>query len=663
MSNQSSNRLSRFWQSDSSRFSRPDKPILPKFWGFILFILILIFGAILAGLITFNRGPNDQKNKIVSVQVIGPNEAVTTEEVGYQLKIKNGESQNLKNLELTVNFPEGFNLISSQPDCSQKLTQGCIWLIDELKEKGEERVELKGSFLGEAEKEKSFSGRLNFQLSNLSATYQKEFSQSIVLKPVLDLEVESPAELTIGQESDLKIKVKNLGQKNLGQIKAIVVYPQWFILTKTEPSLKSQDLPASPASPASPAGGPSGGPSGGSSGGPDGTGSTGLLSKSFLIDDFKENQIQEINFRGYFSSSQDLVANFKFQAGLINQENDQFFLQTEKIQTISLREPSLSLGIKLNNSDRDSNLDWGDFLNISLNYKNTGQEEIRDLKLKLRLSGSQYLEVSRLKDLAWQWQSSENFLQSNNWQTEIGQDSSEEYFIWQDLQVPVLTLIKSGEEGNLELKFKIKPLKDALKENFTQAEISGELAAEGRTGSSSGIFQIKSQSVKVRIKTELSFKTAARYYDDESFAIGQGPLPPVVNQETYYWVFWSLYNTTNTLKDISVKTQLPAGVNFSGKSKTSVGQLNFDQNEKKVTWQIDQLPAYQGGPYSLVEAGFEIVIKPDQNQVGQILSLTRTSFLEAFDEFAKDSISQQAEPVDANLVGDPRGAGKGVVQP
>lgn len=630
MTNRSSNKLSQFWQSDYSRPNRPDKPILPKFLGFILFILILIFGAILAGLITFNHGPSDQNNKTISIQIIGPDEATTTEETSYWLKIKNNEPQNLKNLELILNFPDGFNLISSQPDCSQKLTRGCIWLVDELKEGTEEQIELKGYFLSQAEEEKEFSGQLNFQLSNLSATYQKEFFQSIFLKSVLDLEVESPSELTIGQESNLKVKIRNLSQKNLGQVKTTIIYPQEFIISKVEPDLKSQDLP-------------------------DG--------KIFLIEDFRENQTQEINFRGYFLTSQDLLTNFKFQTGLINQEDGQFFLQTEKIQTISLREPSLILGIKLNNSAQDSNLAWGDFLNISLNYENAGPEEIRDLKLKFRLKGCQYLDISRLKDLAWQWQSSESFLQSNNWQTEIGQDLSEEYFIWQDFQIPILTLIGPNEEGSLDFRFKIKSLKEALRENFTQAEISGELIAEGHIGSSSGVFQLESSLVKLRIKTDLSFKVAARYYDDESVAIGRGPLPPVVNQETSYWIFWSLFNTTNPLKDILVETQLPTGVNFSGKIKTSVGRLDFNQDEKKVTWLVDQLSTYQGGPYSLIEAGFEVTINPDRDQVGQILSLTKTSFLEAFDDFTKDLIFQELEPVDTNLAGDPRGAGKGSVQP
>ena len=139
-------------------------------------------------------------------------------------------------------------------------------------------------------------------------------------------------------------------------------------------------------------------------------------------------------------------------------------------------------------------------------------------------------------------------------------------------------------------------------------------------------------------------------------------MPPEKNKTTKYRIFFDITNTTNPINNIVVNTILPQGVDWTGNTKCSQGLILYNSQNRKVTWKIDNLDSYQGGPYSFVEASFEVSILPTENQEGAILPLTNNIVLNAQDSWTNKQIIKENKFLDTNLAGDRRGQGKGRVE-
>jgi len=73
------------------------------------------------------------------------------------------------------------------------------------------------------------------------------------------------------------------------------------------------------------------------------------------------------------------------------------------------------------------------------------------------------------------------------------------------------------------------------------------------------------------------------------------------------------------------------------------------------------LDSYQGGPYSLIQAGFAVKIIPLEQDIGRVIPLTKEIFMTAEDELTNDLIFQRISPLDTSLKNDPWFYGSGQV--
>ena len=153
-----------------------------------------------------------------------------------------------------------------------------------------------------------------------------------------------------------------------------------------------------------------------------------------------------------------------------------------------------------------------------------------------------------------------------------------------------------------------------------------------------------------------------RYYSDEMEVVGSGPIPPVVGKTTTYRLVWSLTNTTNPVKDVTVQTVLPASVVWEGRSKVSEGSvLSFDVSTRIVTWDLATIAAQTGSRLSELEAYFEVSVTPTSNDLGKLLALTGEQTISATDRFTLTAISFTRPAIASDLKGDPLGANQGIV--
>lgn len=165
-----------------------------------------------------------------------------------------------------------------------------------------------------------------------------------------------------------------------------------------------------------------------------------------------------------------------------------------------------------------------------------------------------------------------------------------------------------------------------------------------------------SQSVIVE-KTILNVKSAGYYYSSQGDQLGIGPLPPIVDIQTNYWVFWEIDDFNKDLENFVMTAQLPENIIWTDNKTVLAGKLNFGQMSKRVVWEIDKIE--KQGSYKI---GFEIGLIPVQNDIGKILNLLTDIKYQAKDKFSQE-IKNSLNNITTDLIFDNLAKGKAKVIP
>ncbi|MFA5050761.1 MAG: hypothetical protein WC499_01455 [Patescibacteria group bacterium] len=600
----------------------------PNTFGFFFILLILVLAASVGAFFYFNSHKTQNDNEEVKFWLDYSHEQIIGQENTFSVFVKNEEKNDLENVEVVLNFPEKFIFTSSAPECNQTLVHGCVWLFPKISQDELKRIDLKGKLLGLADEEGIFEGKLNFRLSGFSADFQKKFSDSVILKPVISIQWETPETYNFSETLTSSLLVENTSNENIPSLQVNIDTGPDFIINVSRPEAQKEENEI-----------------------------------KWTIDNLGPNETKLLEIDGYTKNSLLEELNFKMEAGILN--NNQFSPQFSEEKRISIQKFDLSVTLEAaSKRDTEQSISWGGMLPINLIYQNNSFKTIKDLVLQLKLTNASYIDFIGLKKSFWQYFSEDNIsplIQSKIWSSNISSNSLDEYIISWDKKInPDFAEIVPGASGKISFNLPIKQL-NAIVNAGSQSKIEIQALANGQLADASRLFEIEGPKINVKINTNINLNAEARYYDDENAVIGQGSLPPQVGQETRYWIFWQLKNTTNPAENISVKTKLPAGVSWLGQTKASHGVISYNEFTREINWQISQLDAYQGGSYSFVESSFEVSITPDSSSLGQVLFLTDPTTMEAKDQFTGNIIQDQKPSLDTNLQGDPIGEGKGKV--
>ena len=613
--------------------------------GFIFVLLILILGISLIGLFYFNQDRSDNDDQDVKFWLYRHAEQIVGQENTFFVFIKNQGRHNLEQVEVVLNFPQGFILESSSPACSQTSFQRCFWSFDQIKKGELKEIEFQGQLFGQADQSQNFDGVLNFYLAGFSSEFKKTLSSSVKLTPSIFLTWQIPEQSSFGQKIESNIFLENISEEIIPKTQVTVNWPQDFTLTKTNSVLennKGEEIEIKESD------------------------------HQFIwkIDDLNPKDERSLEFEGVFKNPLINELTFSLQASVFN--NKEFFPQVEKQKKILLEKFDFNIALEVNGLiERIQSCDWGQVLPIGLTYYNQSQQTISDFALKLKLIGGQYVDFDRLYQSRWHYyqgsnaQSSSAFvskrLSSEIISQSLGTFSDNKTKGWSSDLIPAFNQILPGAEGIIVFDLPIKTSLQATETSELKAQISLEILGQGKLGQEDFIWEMKGNKIELPIKTSLRLESGARYYDDEHIPLGQGPLPPQVGEETRFSIFLRIKNTTNPIKNIFVKTKLPDNVIWTGQTKTTHGLILYQEDGQEISWQIPELSIYQGGPYSLVEAQFEVKIIPEESQLKQMLFLTEDIFLTAEDQLTNDLIFDKTNALDTNLEDDPWGKNQGVV--
>ncbi len=570
----------------------------------IIIVLIFLFGAAVAGFFIF-FGDSKFKEGDIVLTISGPENTSSGDEVIYTVKYHNQGKSFLGNVELTLNYPEGFTFKESIPESDNTYNQ--YWQVGDLGSNKRGEVKIIGQLVGEVGMTKNFEAKLSYKPSNFNSLFETSTTfATLIDDSIIDLTIDGAKQVIADNETTYKIKYKNDSTEALEKLRIIVTYPDNFSFISSAPETYEDD-------------------------------------NVWQIERIEAGNKGEVEIKGKFSGQAGEMKEIKVEVGLIDASGN-FSPQVRESLLILLINPELTLIMKINSLTEDITAATGETLTFHLNYQNNSDLEITDLELTATLVSEQI-----------DWNSLDDDLEG-----EVADGS----ITWKKEQIEKLESFKPGDEGEIIFKINIKDSIDIIDSDDKNFQIKNVFGAHSSSLSDLGgdSLTVESEEITVKIMSTLTLSCEARYYSEENEKLGSGPLPPEIGETTAYRIYWYLSNTTNEVTDVQVKASLPEDIYWTGKEKTiSAGTLEFDPLTRIITWSINRVPVGTGQVYSQLSASFEVSATPGVVDLGLIKILTDKATVTGLDSFTEVDLTDFYDSLTSELTNDIYGQGKGIV--
>ena len=583
-----------------------------KFFIFSAIILFSFAAAAVAGFFYFDAHKVfNQEN--LQLTITAPEKVKINETFNYVIKYQNAGEIDLFDSRLTIQYPPGFILEKSAPDMN-----GHELLIGDILALAEREVILTGKIIDDPAEAQTLSATLSFEPSNFHSTFSKSANcSSIVELPDVDLISSRPANVTLGQKLNIKLKLKNKGNFPFENVKLQMTYPEKFVYKSANPAPVED-------------------------------------SNVWLVGNLaNSSESKEINIEGSFPSGTDIknaedrVKNFTFTM-LLPGANEQFFAVKSETFTINIIDQPIGLSLFINGSADNKNVELGNSLAFSLACKNNGVETFKDLEMRLILTGGE------VDILNWNKIEDKQF-------GKISKTETAKQIVWDKKQIAALGGLAKGKSATVDLIIPLKTIADFAKDDIaklglTTLEAQAEIIFPSKDGAEP--LPVQSGKIILTLDSNINIGAKALYYFDDGTPIGEGPIPFRVGKPTKLKVFWDLSNDIHEMENISVSAALPDYVKFTGDKYVNVGDISFDESTRKVTWAINRLPE------AIKEAhgSFTIEVTPTAKDAGQIIKLTGNTTLSAKDTVTNNIIIKTKNIITSALEQDGHAKTDGVVK-
>jgi len=250
-------------------------------------------------------------------------------------------------------------------------------------------------------------------------------------------------------------------------------------------------------------------------------------------------------------------------------------------------------------------------------------------------------------------------------EVEIKIETDSPFFLESDLESQIVKIseLAPGQVGEDTIKL---PLRSSIMQSET--EIFENLNATTRAAASftlgDGTPQrvlSYGQEVTTPITSPIVLDSFGRYSTAQGDQLGRGPLPPLVDSETKYWVFINLTGTTNALENITITAELPNNVRFTGKQTVSVGDP-IEHDSGTIHWSSDQIDPTFAPIAPIVGLAFEVGITPNEEQIGTAPTLLENIQITGTDATTGTFVSATGPVVTTDLPHDTMAANQSIVQ-
>lgn len=350
-----------------------------------------------------------------------------------------------------------------------------------------------------------------------------------------------------------------------------------------------------------------------------------LTGDLWTIKNLKANSEGQINFSGRFVADKN-INQIENKISLKISLNGNELIQDQTSQNTEIVHSKLNLNLKSN----ETMINLGEEVIYQINYENKENFDLENVIITINFN--------------------------------LALANGENKVIFTKVNTPQLAKIAQGQVGEIELKIKTSTSIEQLTTSDKNLNLlSFAQATYTRPDDSNLEIFGFSQRLSQKINTDLNLKAFVRYYTDEGDQLGLGPLPPVVDSATKYWIFFNIKNNYNDTENILVTANLSDNVLWTEQISTTQDQaINFNPNNKQISWEIAKVVA-PSDFFPSVGAAFEVELTPTENQVGQTANLIENIQISGTDNFTGQQITEIINNITTDL-SDGRSGDSGLVQ-
>ncbi|MCD4705893.1 hypothetical protein K8R61_02320, partial [bacterium] len=500
-----------------------------------------------------------------------------------------------------------------------------LFNLPDIEPLAKKEIEIQGRLIGLEDEEKNLLASLSYEPSNFSSNFQELANASTIINSAaIAVNISGAEQILLNEDSEYSIKIKNSSDEDIQNLRLLVIYPENFSAKKfgIEPdkNVEADEI------------------------------NFGAKYNIWEIGTFDSEEEKEFTINGIFSDKinyeQKMIARVE-----IGDVNNDYNLIAENFLIAQAIDKDVRLDLILNGASENQAVNFGDSLNYSIIYENKGEKDFKNVQLKMRIQP--YFGENSIDLIDWQSIKDEN-------DGNINIDNKE--ILWTSDNILKLSSFSAGEEGVLDFSINLRQLSDILEKIGSDGgNLKIESIAEiiiGKVGETEFEMSVKSNEIIADINTDIILNAQVQYFNEDNIAIGSGPLPPKVGETTKYRIFWKINNSLHKVKEVKIKTTLPDYVEWTDRFNQSVGELKYNEENREIVWEIDELSATK----NISQLDFEIGITPTEDDLNKILVLLNKTILTAIDIETEAIISVEHKALTTDLEYDPIVNGRGLVE-
>ena len=565
-----------------------------KFFLYLLVIFVVLAGG--AAAYIMYSGSNTVSSSNVSIDANGPIYVDGGQPARFNFTIRNQNSVSLEAADLIFDFPP--NTYSSE---GASLTRSRITLED-LEPGAIVNKSLDIVFFGLENEEKKIIANLEYRFAESNATFVKSKDYSVkISKSPLGLSLTVPKDAVSGQKISIKIAVISNSESTAKNLKMEMKYPPGFRFNGAEPS-----------------------PSKGNS--------------VWTLGDLGSSQKSNITVEGTIEGENSEERTFTAAVGTTGDDGNlkPFGTASEKV---AIKKSPLNLTVFINGKDDSiSSAYTGEMIRVDLAWVNNLSSSIKDAQIELEIKGEAYDQRSVSV-------------------TKGAYRSYDNKAVWNSTSLKDLASIAPGSSGKAQLGFSIKNPLPIYKQGNKDFSISIEAKIIGLGTSDEFENKQISDSLKKEIKIGSKLQAVGKTLHYSGALKNSGDVPPKVGEETTYTIVWSLANNANDLSDAKITASLPPYVSKESLISPEGSDLQFDEKNATLVWNVGEVPAGTGIIMPAKEISFQVSFSPNLTQVGETPVLVNKATVEARDTFTEENMSAEIPALTVNLSGDPQSKG------
>jgi len=503
------------------------------------FVTLLILGGLLCAIawVGFFIIPN---NKTDSDQVVltidGPTNSIFGATTTYTISYENNQNIKLNEAVLTVNYPAGFEFITSSKLASN--AGNTEWNLGNITNQTKETLTITGRLYNTPNQEQSWRIFFNYQPENFNSQMQKTATLNIKTdSSPLALKITGPDKATIGSEVEYSFKIEKQNENYPLIFYVMPVLPNNFHLTTSSPILIKNRWPID-------------------------------LTKSTSTEPLASLQF---TLRGTYTDGDSSSTPIKAQILVPGKLLVSDIVITENSLPIELTKNVSNFNIAINGNLQGFSIQPGDSLAFTVNVKNAGQVDMNKAIIKLDIDAPSFNKQSLLN-----WKAINDPADGNIQGIQLSDTIRRGEIIWNNTKISALKKIKPNDEVSIDFTI---PLKDANSITLSDfAEYKIVVASElSYTDANNNAKILPGAPITITINSD--FKLENRYTKTSS-----------ADGKENYDIKWVLTNNFHPLKNIKLSANLYGDFTFTPPQTAPAGAVVYDNQEKKITWTIPEMP-------------------------------------------------------------------------